>query len=303
MRICRYSHHNQIELGIYRDSHIVPFTESIPAASLLDVLPHGAQYEAAAKQWDALERNPEAFPKDTLDVSAVRLLAPIPNPGKILLLAGNYADHIQEEGKVALERKETFPYLFMKPSTCINDPDAPVFIPKVNPDYVDYEAELGVIIGKRAKHVAEADALDYVAGYTVVNDISDRKYKPNLGRKDRERDGFFDWQHGKWHDGFCPMGPCAVSAAHFGNPGTHRIQLTVNGELRQSALTGQTIFPIGALIEFITRSMTLEPGDIIATGTPSGVGMARGCYLKIGDRLVASIEGIGALNNTMAAER
>lgn len=303
MRICRYSHKNEVGLGFYFDGCIVPFGKSIPAASVIDVLPHGGHYGTALTTWESLEHDGVDASKETIDTADVQLLAPVQHPGKILLLAGNYADHIQEEGKVALERAETFPYLFIKPGTCINDPDAPVIIPRVNPDYVDYEAELGVIIGKKGKHIAEADALDYVAGYTVINDISDRKYKPNPDRKDRERDVFFDWQHGKWHDGFCPMGPCAVAATHFGDPGNHRVQLRVNGELRQSALTGQTIFSIGTIIEFITRTMTLEPGDIIATGTPSGVGMARGCYLRPGDQLTAAIDGIGILKNQMAAEK
>jgi len=115
---------------------------------------------------------------------------------------------------VAAERAETFPYVFMKPpTTTLTDPGKPIKIPAVSPDHIDWELELGVIIGRRAKGVQEADALRYVAGYTVVNDISDREFHPNPQRKVRKNDGFFDWQHGKWHDGFCPMGPCIASAS------------------------------------------------------------------------------------------
>ena len=133
---------------------------------------------------------------------------PIAQPAKILLLAGNYATHVVERGGIAAERDETFPYVFMKPpTTTLTHPGDPIVIPRVSPDHIDWECELGVVIGRRCRDVDEAEALDYVAGYTVVNDISDRKFTPNPGRKPRERDKFFDWLHGKWHDTFCPIGP------------------------------------------------------------------------------------------------
>ena len=138
-------------------------------------------------------------------------LVPIPKPNKIFLLAGNYAEHIREGGGIALERAETFPYVFMKPaSTTLNDPYKPIRIPAVSPDAIDWELELGVIIGRNCKAVKEADALSYVAGYTIINDISNRKFRPNADRKKREKDVFFDWLHGKWFDSFCPMGPCVL---------------------------------------------------------------------------------------------
>lgn len=314
MRLCRYEMNGEPALGFYFDDRVLPLHEACAACGaddgrlpavrcVLELLPGGGLHDEAAKLWAWVGGHETECSGRMINAASVRLQAPVPNPGKILLLAGNYADHIKEEGKIALERAETFPYLFMKPRTCVNDPGAPVLIPKVNPDFMDYEAELGVIIGKRGKHLAEREAMDYVAGYTVINDFSDRRYKPNPQRKERERDAFFDWQHGKWHDGLCPMGPCAISSAHFDGAAGHPIALRVNGEERQNASTGQMIYPVAAIIEFITRSMTLEPGDIIATGTPSGVGMASGRFLKPGDEVEAVVDGIGILRNTLALEK
>ena len=226
------------------------------------------------------------------------MLVPLPMPSKLMLLAGNYAKHIEEGGRSAGERRDTFPYVFMKPpGTTLTHPGAPVRIPAVSPDAIDWELELGVVIGRRCQGVSEADALSYVAGYTVVNDISDRRFKPNPDRKKREQDGFFDWLHGKWHDTFCPMGPCVVSAADVPDPQTLPMRLTVNGDVKQQASTADMIFPVAAVIEFISSFVTLEPGDVLSTGTPSGVGATTGTFLKAGDQIEASIEGIGLLRN------
>ena len=145
--------------------------------------------------------------------------------------------------------------------------------------------------------MAEADALSYVAGYTVVNDISDRKFKPNPNRAAREKDSFFDWLHGKWHDTFCPMGPCVLPADELADPQLMKMTLKLNGEVEQDASTAQMVFPVAAIVEFISSFVTLEPGDIISTGTPAGVGSAKGKFLKSGDVLEAAIEGIGVLRN------
>ncbi|MCC6145741.1 MAG: fumarylacetoacetate hydrolase family protein [Candidatus Hydrogenedentes bacterium] len=313
MRIARYCLEGEIALAFYHDDHLVPLgaaalaheeATGAPAppdtADVLQVLPGGA-WEAeieAVGLW--LEDEADLRRQLALPRSDVQLLAPVPRPPKIFLLAGNYAAHIEEEGKIALERAETFPYVFMKPVTTVNDPDAPIRIPAVSPDHIDYECELGVIIGREAKGVDEADALSYVAGYTVVNDISDRQYKPFPERKPRERDAFFDWQHGKWHDGFFPMGPCVRSSVSLPDPSGLSVSLRVNGEQRQTGSTAQMIFPVAAIVSFLSQSITLEPGDVIATGTPAGVGMTTGRFLKPGDVIEAEVGGIGLLRNTMA---
>jgi 2,4-diketo-3-deoxy-L-fuconate hydrolase len=316
MRICRFEKNSDVRVGFYFDDFIVPLFEAaksypeFPASRLaqlrhssaLGFLPNGRFADTARTISLWLFENQQICRSLSIPTSSVRLLAPSPTPATIILLAGNYAAHIAEEGRIVMEREESFPYLFMKPPTAVNHPNAEIPIPRVSPDHIDYECELGVVIGKTAKHLTEANALDYVAGYTVVNDISDRQYKPFPNRKPRDRDNWFDWLHGKWHDGFFPMGPCITSAHVIPDPQKLKLSLRVNGEVRQEGSTGQMIFPVAALLEFITRGITLHPGDIIATGTPAGVGMTTGRYLKPGDVIDAAIEGIGVLHNVMATE-
>jgi 2-keto-4-pentenoate hydratase/2-oxohepta-3-ene-1,7-dioic acid hydratase in catechol pathway len=280
--------------------------DTLPASdSLLDFAPPSGRGFAAARQIAALLSRPgHEIPANLrLKMSDVELLVPIPRPNKLFLLAGNYAEHIQEGGGVAAERAETFPYVFMKPpSTTLTDPGKPVMVPRISPNTMDWECELAVVIGKKGKHIQEADALNYVAGYTIVNDISDRKFRPNPGRKERKNDSFFDWLHGKWHDSFCPCGPCLTTADAILDPQRLGLRLSVNGTVRQNASTGQQIFPVAAVIEFVSNICTLEAGDIISTGTPAGVGNTTGTYLHPGDKVEAWIEHIGTLISPIVAE-
>jgi 2-keto-4-pentenoate hydratase/2-oxohepta-3-ene-1,7-dioic acid hydratase in catechol pathway len=319
MRLCRFRHGNRLAAGFYHETYVVPVAAAsrayadathqavdIPEGDdLLPLLPpDGKAHAAACKVIEWLARTGDASPAiGRLSIDEIELLVPVPRPQKILLLAGNYAAHIREGGGIAAERAETFPYVFMKPpSTTLTDPGKPVRIPSISPHSIDWELELGVVIGRRARHVPEADALDYVAGYTVVNDISDRKYRPNPQRKEREKDSYFDWLHGKWHDTFCPCGPCITSAHVIPDPQKLEMKLRVNGDLKQDATTAQQIFPVAAVIEFLSNIVTLEPGDIISTGTPAGVGNSTGTYLKAGDRIEASIGMIGTLISPVTAE-
>ncbi|MFP6659731.1 MAG: fumarylacetoacetate hydrolase family protein, partial [Pirellulales bacterium] len=162
--------------------------------------------------------------------------------------------------------------------------------------------ELGVVIGRGGKSIKESAALEHVAGYTVINDISDRKFRPNPNRKLREKDNFFDWLHGKWHDSACPCGPCIASADAIDDPQNLGMQLRVNGTLHQDATTAQQIFPVAAVIEFISSFVTLEPGDMISTGTAAGVGNTTGTYLQPGDTIEAAITSIGTLISPVIAE-
>jgi 2,4-didehydro-3-deoxy-L-rhamnonate hydrolase len=319
MRICRFRHNSALSAGFYDDKFVVPLAAVTQAYSnathdrvefpagdnLLDFLPpDGKHFAAAKKVADWAARNDGGAPASArLTHDAIELLVPIPRPNKLLLLAGNYNEHLTEGGGKGTERSETFPYVFTKPpTTTLNDPYKPVVIPKVSPNSIDYELEHCVVIGKKARHVSESDALKYVAGYTVVNDISDRKFRPNPGRKERTNDKWFDWEHGKWHDTFCPCGPCILSADAVPDPQRLAMKLTVNGQLKQNATSGQQIFPIAAVVAFISDIVTLEPGDLIATGTPGGVGNTTGTYLKPGDRVEAWIEGIGTLVSPIVAE-
>jgi 2,4-diketo-3-deoxy-L-fuconate hydrolase len=319
MRLCRFSLDDVELAGFYDDEWVIPIQHAAEqfcdesgielllssTDDLLEYLPpDGPSRNAIETLFDWLVKlDEDQYEELAVSTNEVKLLVPIPRPPKILLLAGNYAAHVIERGGTAVERAETFPYVFMKPpTTTLTHPGDPIRIPKVSPDHIDYESELGVVIGRRCRDVEEADALDYVAGYTIVNDITDRKFAPNPGRKPRERDKFFDWLHGTWHDTFCPVGPCLLSAAGAPDPQAFPVRLKVNDETKQDGSTGQMIFPVAAVIAFISRFVTLEPGDLISTGTPSGVGSTTGVYLKPGDVVAASIEGIGELANPVEAE-
>lgn len=319
-RFCRFSLEDQVPLpGFYLDDFVIPIDQAAEAFAesqdvdlilpttedLLDLLPpDGSAYDSVRDlaRWLA---GPDAPPLDELaiPIEDLRLLPPIPRPPKLLLLAGNYAKHIEEGGGIAAERNETFPYVFMKPpSTTLVGPRDPIVIPRVSPLKIDWECELGVVIGRRCKNVGEAEALEAVAGYTVINDISDRGFRPNPGRKARERDKFFDWMHGKWHDGSCPVGPCILAADKAVDPQAFAFSLSVNNTRHQDASTAQMVFPVAAVIAFLSQWVTLEPGDLISTGTASGVGNTTETYLKPGDLVIAEVKGIGRLENPVIAE-
>lgn len=320
MRLCRFSQGGHTHAGLYDDKFVISLAAVAKAYSeatkekagpfegenLLDYLPpDGKHFAAVKKVADWAAKNEASLPATAkLPHESVELLVPIPRPDKLLLLAGNYNEHLTEGGGAATERAETFPYVFWKPpTTTLTAPGKPVIIPKVSPDHIDWELELCIVIGKRARHVKEADALNYVAGYTVLNDISDRQYRPNPSRKQRGNDKWFDWEHGKWHDTFAPCGPCIATADAIPDPQKLKMKLSVNGKVRQDATTKQQIFPVAAVVAFISDITTLEPGDLIATGTPGGVGNTTGTYLQRGDKIEAWIEGIGALNSPVVDEK
>lgn len=307
MRLCRYELQGIPGVAFYEDETVIPLVAAaehfgmVPPSgdSLLPLLPGGEERAAVAELQQRLpELSGDQRQRLQQSVGEVSLQMPVPAPGKLMLLAGNYSKHIEEGGGRAEERVRTFPYVFLKPpTTTLTRPGGPVRIPAASPDHIDWELELGVIIGRECKCVSEAEALDYVAGYTVVNDISDRRFRPNPGRAQREKDGFFDWLHGKWHDTFCPMGPCVLPADELLDPQQLRLTLRVNGEVEQNSSTAEMVFPVAAVVEFISSFVTLKPGDVISTGTPSGVGAAKGKFLKPGDIIEAEIENIGVLRN------
>ena len=225
------------------------------------------------------------------ELNEVRLCAPITHPPKnIICLAVNYPDHAQEGGRPPPEN----PVLFTKPWTSIVGTEDSVIYPK-NSSKLDYEAELAVVMGKKGRRIPEDEAYDYVAGYTIMNDISER----DIQFKDRQ---FF---RGKGFDTFAPMGPYLVTKDEISDPQNLKIQLRVNGELRQDGSTMNMIFKIPHIISFISDSITLEPGDVISTGTPGGVGIyakPEPRLLKPGDVVEAEIESIGILKNFIKEE-
>jgi 2-keto-4-pentenoate hydratase/2-oxohepta-3-ene-1,7-dioic acid hydratase in catechol pathway len=214
--------------------------------------------------------------------------APVPRPGKIVCVGLNYRDHA-EEIRLAIP---TSPVIFSKFSSCVIAPGEPVVIPPTS-EKVDYEAELAVVIGRRATRVAADRAYHHVLGYTTMNDVTARDFQQSDGQ----------WQRSKSCDTFAPMGQAIVTTDEIPDPHVLRITMTLNGVVMQDSHTSQMIFRVPELIEFITSSITLEPGDVIATGTPAGVGVGRKppVFLKPGDRMEVDIERIGGLGNPIEA--
>jgi 2-keto-4-pentenoate hydratase/2-oxohepta-3-ene-1,7-dioic acid hydratase in catechol pathway len=221
-----------------------------------------------------------------------RLLAPI-MPTDILCIGLNYRQHAEESGSTIPEN----PMLFIKSSNALNDPLEPIPLPKLS-NQIDYEAELAVVIGKPAKYVSRANALDYVFGYTCANDVSARDWQ----REKKLSGGQF--ARGKSFDGFCPLGPCIVTRDEIPNPNALGIRCFLNGEMMQDLTTADMIFDVPALIESLSSTMTLRAGAVILTGTPQGVGFARKppVFMKHGDTVVVEIDKIGRLENPVRRE-
>ncbi len=234
------------------------------------------------------------------------MLPPV-RPNKLFALAGNYAEHIMEGrhkragGRLSAADIAT-PRIFMKPpSNTLCGYGEPIYISRVA-QFVDWEAEMGVLIGKRGKFISHEEAMQYVAGITIVNDVSERELKIVERPETREWDGFFDWLNGKWGDHFAPMGPCVVPIGDIEDVDRLELKLWVNDELQQNASTGQMIFKIPDILTYLSSICSLEPGDVIATGTPSGVGHPQGIRLQPGDTVRIELEGVGTLVNPVAQE-
>lgn len=246
------------------------------------------------------QRRTRETPRNDLKLANLKLEAPIKRPGKIICLAGNYRAHITESGYVAPAQTDVFTQqLFLKPATCITGDGDPILFDKANV-MVGWETELAVVIGKRGKHIDPAHAYEHIFGYTILNDVSERRLNSRIeNRTKREMDGFLDWLAGKWFDSFAPCGPWIVTADEIPDPHDLEIKLTVNGQTRQQGNTCDMIFKIPDQVAYISSIMTLEPGDIISTGTPVGAGIAGDSSLHDGDELVCEIEHIGTLRNTV----
>ena len=233
----------------------------------------------------------------------VRLDAPIRDVPKLLALAGNFRKHVVESGFRSVESQDVItPQIFLKPpSTTINSPGGPIALRGAN-RFLDWEVELAVVIGRKGRDIRATDAMSYVFGYSIINDVSERELNGGMtGRTVREFDPFFDWLLGKWFDGSAPLGPEIVLADEIADPHVLNLSLSLNGDVMQSGNTAQMIFDIPRTIEYISSVLTLEPGDVIAMGTPEGVGKARGIRLKPGDVMRAEIAGIGALETRIVA--
>ncbi|HEY1678122.1 MAG TPA: fumarylacetoacetate hydrolase family protein [Candidatus Sulfotelmatobacter sp.] len=266
-------------VGIISKEHVVP----ISAESLSDMRSFLAQGEAAFNAAKTLAEGRVAS-GERFALNQVKLLAPVTRPGKIIAVGLNYRDHAAET-KMEIPSS---PVIFAKFPSSINGPDADVVLPDDDPQ-ADYEAELAVVIGRKAKAVSETAALDYVAGYMPLNDVSARRWQ------------FADkqWVRGKSCDTFCPTGPWLTTIDEVADPHALAIEMRVNGKTMQKSNTSDLIFRIPALLQFISAAITLEPGDIIATGTPAGVGVFRKppLFLQRGDVMEVEIERLGTLRN------
>jgi 2-keto-4-pentenoate hydratase/2-oxohepta-3-ene-1,7-dioic acid hydratase in catechol pathway len=226
---------------------------------------------------------------EVVNRQTIEICAPVPRPGKIICIGLNYRDHAEESGMAI----PSSPIIFSKFSNCAIGAIQPILLP-TGSNQVDYEAELAFVIGRRAKNVKKQDAMNYVLGYTNFNDVSARDFQFADGQ----------WQRGKSCDTFAPMGEFIATRDEIADPHNLQIQFRLNGETLQNSNTDQLIFKIPELIEFLSASITLEAGDVIATGTPPGVGFARKppVFMKDGDVAEVEIEGLGVLSNPVKAE-
>jgi len=262
--------------------------------TMLELVAGGEAALARAREaFEAGQRLVEAQGSDDLaarrlayPLAKVRLLAPITPPRNVFCLGRNYADHAAERGAAVPEH----PVYFTKPAACVIGPGERVTHHAVTKE-LDYEVELTAVIGTGGRDIQRGTALRHVFGYTVINDVTARDLQKRHGQ----------WFKGKSLDTFCPMGPVLVTADEIPDPQALAVSLRVNGQVRQSSHTSKMIFPVDQCIEVLSQGLTLMPGDVIATGTPDGVGAATGNFLKVGDRMEAEIERIGVLANRVAA--
>ncbi len=281
MKLARYSRDGFVRLGKVVGDRI---------SDLSTTLDCGASMRTLLARLPELRPALEHVQGDGYPLTEVVLEAPIDDPQKFLAIGMNYEDHAKEAEAVGVPRPK-HQFWFNKQVSCINGPYAPIDLPKVS-ERLDYEAELGVVIGRRCRHVPRESAREVIAGYLVVNDVSVR-----------------DWQArsptftlGKSFDTHGPIGPWITTADEIEDPMNLHMRLTVNGAMRQQACTSDMIYSIYDQIAYLSTVMTLEPGDILATGTPAGVGGASGSFLKVGDVVRVEIDGLGAIENRVAAE-
>ena len=284
MKLTTFSVDKGPEVGLLTEAGLIPLSRLLPTLAP-DMIALIAGWPDAEPE---VRRAAEAAPAIPLD--QVRLLAPIPRPGKILAIGLNYADHVAESGLESPAHQ----IWFCKQPTATNGPFDPVEIPIVSP-MVDYEAELVAVIGRRARHVSKADAPAHVFGYCCGNDVSVRDWQRQTPQ----------WMLAKSFDTHAPFGPWIVTADEIPDPHALGIRCTVNGEARQTSNTRHLIFDVFDQVEHLSKAMTLEPGDLLFTGTPGGIGAASKppLYLKAGDRVRVEIDRLDAIEAVLVEER
>lgn len=254
---------------------------------------------AVLENWDAVLPRLAAFARDAeagqvaggIPVENARLLAPVARPRNIYCAFANYSDHMKEMGGEPADKSVEDPFLFLVPATTVIGPEDPICLP-AGFNRVDWEAELAAVIGRPARNLSPEEALGCVAGYTILNDVSARG-----GARRGTNGGRPDFLSSKGRASFKPMGPALIPAEFIPDPQSLSVRLWVSGELKQNSNTNQMIFTVAELISFASHVGTLQPGDVFATGTPAGVGMPHGTFLKPGDDVRIEIQGLGTLHN------
>ncbi len=298
MKLASYAHKANVSFGIIQGDVI----RDLPAncSDIKDIVSLKKFITAFWDKRQEIENQIRDCP--ALPLEDVRLLSPIRKPARIFALAGNYQKHIEEsKGKIGMYKpvkQDATPRVFMMPAGVIAGTGDEIPWPDYS-EQIDYEIELAVVISRPCKSITPDQAMDYIAGYTVCNDVSARSVTFKEGRTERPWDDFFDWLNGKWADGFFPTGPCLVTPDEINDVQSLDMSLKVNGKKRQESNTSNMIFKVSEIISFISQMLTLEAGDIIATGTPEGVAMATGDFLKTGDKIECTIEKIGTINNVI----
>ncbi len=298
MRLVTYEYQDQFCIGIVVGDQAVDLLAGMAAAGKGGYLPEDCDLKTFLGMEQGLEyalqveemarTSPGWLTEVGAPLDQVVLKAPITNPNKVIGIGLNYRDHA-EESNLPLPQE---PVIFGKYANSVIGPDENILLPVGLTDKVDYEAELAVVIGRRAYNISEEEVLDYIAGYTNLNDVSARDLQM--------RDG--QWMKGKCLDTFAPMGPWLVTKDEIQNPENLKIELRLNGKTMQSSSTRHLIFGVAHLVSFLSKLMTLDPGDVIATGTPAGVGFVRKppVFLRPGDIVEVEIEGLGVLRNGVA---
>ena len=284
MKLATFTHAGSTRIGVVRGEELIDLAAAAPELprDLIGFLALGAR--ARQRAGEVATASSARIP-----LAEVKLEAPILRPPKYLAVGLNYADHVAESGQPAPK----FPTIFNKQSTCVVGPHDEIHLPRVS-DALDYEGELAFVIGKRCRHVPRRRAPEVIAGYCVANDVSVRDWQLRVPT----------WTMGKSFDTHGPLGPWLTTADEAGDPHGLRLRTWVNGALRQDSNTKNLIFDCFALVEHLSTAFTLEPGDVVATGTPGGVGIAMKPpqLLAVGDRVRVEIEGLGALENTVIPE-
>lgn len=281
MKLVRYTHHGRTRLGKVVDFTVIDLSEITgidhSMRQLLNDLP-------------ALRERLERVAGPAIALEEVRLEAPIHDPQKFLGIGMNYRQHAEEARRAGIAIPSSQMW-FNKQVSCISGPFDPVVKPRIS-EQMDYEIELGVVIGRRCRHVCAGDAPAVIAGYLIVNDLSARDWLKKSPT----------FTLGKSFDTHGPLGPWLTTCDEIADPLALQMTLTVNGEQRQHASTGDMIYNIYQQIEYLSSVMTLEPGDVLATGTPSGIGAPTGRFLQPGDLLHLTIDGLGAIEHRVVAE-